>query len=144
MFERKAASRVVSTECDKFSSKMDQCLVPTKETPCNDQIEAVDIKNWWHKITRRRPLTHSEWTNVLESLRTVQCHIVSARVPVRMTKSQYNSLEAEWRWTQESEGGSMSRTQDSVLTRRIATSSVLGEGSHSNRRSCHLEGQGAD
>ena len=75
---------------------------------------------------------HGECTNVAQLLRMVQRHIVSIEVPTRTPKSQCNSLKAEWRWTQESEGGGASQTRDSVVARRISVSSVLDQDNHNN------------
>ena len=50
---------------------------------------------------------------------------VSVGVPTRMPKSRRSPLEAEWRWTQESEGGGTSWTRDSIAGRRITVSSGI-------------------
>ena len=75
---------------------------------------------------------HGEGTNVAQFLRRVQLHIVSIEVPARTPKSQCSSLKAEWRWTQESEGGGASQTRDSVLARRMSVSSVFDQDNHNN------------
>ena len=79
-----------------------------------------------------------------QSLRRVKCQTVSVGVPAGTPKSRRSSPEAEVRWAQELEGGGVFRTRDSVPAGRIAASSGLDSGSHSSRRSCHQEGQGAD
>ena len=62
------------------------------------RLRVVDIKDWWDQIARRRPSTLGKWTGIAQSLRTVQCHIVSIGAPIGMPKSRRNSLEAELRW----------------------------------------------
>ena len=88
---------------------------PRKKILCSDQTRAVAIKDWWDQIAQGRPSTRGKWTGMAQSLRTVQCHTVSIRVPTGMPKSRCSSPEAELRWARELEGGGVPRTRDSVL-----------------------------
>ena len=51
------------------------------------RLRAVDIKDWWDQIARRRPSTLGKWTGMAQSLLTVPCHTVSVGVPTGTPKS---------------------------------------------------------